>query len=56
MSFTLGLSITLYLGRVASQQMTETRGQALYISAKSISSTLANSLNEREREIMLLGE
>lgn len=56
LSFTLGLSITLYLGRVASQQMTETRGQALYISAKSISSTLANSLNEREREIMLLGE
>ena len=26
LSFTLGLSITLYLGRVASQQMTETRG------------------------------
>jgi diguanylate cyclase len=35
----------------ASAQMTQTSGQTLY-TAKSISNTLANSLTEREREMV----
>lgn len=56
LSFTLGLCITLYIGKIASEQMTRASGQALYVSAKSISNTLANSLTEREREMVLLGQ
>ncbi|MHA3103189.1 sensor domain-containing diguanylate cyclase [Acinetobacter sp. ANC 3791] len=56
LSFTLGLCITLYIGKIASEQMAKEKGQILYLSAKSISNTLANSLTEREREIVLLGQ
>ncbi|PVZ90341.1 hypothetical protein C9426_02910 [Serratia sp. S1B] len=56
LSFTLGLCITLYIGKIASEQMAREKGQILYLSAKSISNTLANSLTEREREIVLLGQ
>lgn len=56
LSFTLGLCITLYIGEIASEQMAKAKGQALYISAKSISNTLANSLTEREREMVLLSQ
>ena len=54
MSFMFGLCITLYIGKTASAQMSQTSGQTLYIAAKSISNTLANSLTEREREMVLL--
>ncbi|WP_111894796.1 sensor domain-containing diguanylate cyclase [Acinetobacter sp. MB5] len=56
LAFTLGLCITLYIGQIASAQMTKANGQALYISAKNISNTLATSLTEREREMVLLGQ
>jgi diguanylate cyclase len=56
MSFVLGLCITLYIGKTASAQMSKTSGQTLYIAAKSISNTLANSLTEREREMVLLSQ
>jgi diguanylate cyclase len=42
--------ITLYIGKTASAQMSKSSGQTLYIAAKSISNTLANSLTERERK------
>nr|WP_256414770.1 hypothetical protein [Acinetobacter sp. 5862] len=51
-----GLCITLYIGKTASAQMSQTSGQTLYIAAKSISNTLANSLTEREREMVLLSQ
>ena len=53
LAFTLGLCITLYIGKTASAQMSKSSGQTLYIAAKSISNTLANSLTEREREMVL---
>ena len=56
LAFTLGLCITLYIGKTASAQMSKTSGQTLYIAAKSISNTLANSLTEREREMVLLSQ
>ena len=56
MSFMFGLCITLYIGKTASAQMSQTSGQTLYIAAKSISNTLANSLTEREREMVLLSQ
>lgn len=56
MSFILGLCITLYIGKTASAQMSKSSGQTLYIAAKSISNTLANSLTEREREMVLLSQ
>lgn len=56
MSFILGLCITLYIGKTASAQMSKSSGQTLYIAAKSISNTLANSLTERERELVLLSQ
>ena len=45
LAFTLGLCITLYIGKTASAQMSKSSGQTLYIAAKSISNTLANSFN-----------
>lgn len=56
LAFTLGLCITLYIGKTASAQMSKSSGQTLYIAAKSISNTLANSLTEREREMVLLSQ
>lgn len=56
LAFSLGLCSTLYIGHMASAQMSRASGQILYISAKSISNTLANSLTEREREIVLLSQ
>lgn len=56
LAFSLGLCCTLYIGHMASAQMSKASGQTLYISAKSISNTLANSLTEREREIVLLSQ
>lgn len=56
MSFILGHCITLYIGKTASAQMSKSSGQTLYIAAKSISNTLANSLTEREREMVLLSQ
>lgn len=54
MALILGLCITLYIGYKASAQMTQSSGQTLYATAKNISNTLANSLTEREREMVLL--
>lgn len=56
MALILGLCITLYIGYKASAQMTQSSGQTLYATAKNISNTLANSLTEREREMVLLSE
>lgn len=56
LAFVLGLSITLYIGHKASAQMTKASAQTLNLVAKSISTTLANSLTEREREMVLLSE
>lgn len=56
MALILGLCITLYIGYKASAQMTQSSGQTLYATAKNISNTLANSLTERKREMVLLSE
>ncbi|MEB3767582.1 diguanylate cyclase [Acinetobacter sp. MD2] len=56
MSLILGLCITLYIGEIASAQMKRSSGEALYETARSTSQTLANSLGEREREIILLSQ
>lgn len=56
MSLILGLCATVFVEKIASEQMTKASGLSLYIAAKSISNTLANSLNEREREIVLLSQ
>lgn len=55
-SFILIICISFFIEKVASSQMTQAGGQSLYIAAKSISNTIANSLNEREREIVLLSQ
>lgn len=55
-SFILIVCISFFIEKVASTQMTQASGQSLYIAAKSISNTIANSLNEREREIVLLSQ
>lgn len=56
LAFILGLCITLYIGYKASAQMTKASAQTLNLIAKSISTTLENSLTEREREMVLLSE
>lgn len=56
LSFLLLLCSTFFIGKVASDQMGKERGLNLLITAKSISNTLANSLTEREREIILLSQ
>lgn len=56
LAFILGLCITLYIGYKASAQMTAASAQTLNLVAKGISTTLANSLTEREREMLLLSE
>lgn len=56
LAFILGLVITLYIGHKASAQMTKASAQTLNLVAKSISTTLANSLTEREREMILLSD
>lgn len=56
LSFTLGLCTTVYIGIKASEQMTEASGETLHVMGKSISNIFANSLEEREREIVLLGQ
>ena len=56
LSFILGLFSTLYLGKMASMELTQASGELLHATAKSMSNTLAHSLDEREREIMLLSQ
>lgn len=56
LAFILGLVITLYIGHKASAQITKASAQTLNLVAKSISTTLANSLTEREREMILLSD
>lgn len=56
LAFILGLCTTLYIGHMASAQMSNASGRAMYIAAKSISNTLANSLTEREHEMVLLSQ
>lgn len=55
-SFILIICISFFIEKMASTQMTQASGQSLYIAAKSISNTIANSLNERERELVLLSQ
>ncbi|ANF81298.1 hypothetical protein A3K93_03190 [Acinetobacter sp. NCu2D-2] len=56
MSLLIGACATIFIEKVASDQMTKAMGLTLFVAAKSISNTLANSLNEREREIVLLSQ
>lgn len=55
-SFVLVVSASFFIERVASDQMTQVSGHTLFLATKSISNTLATSLNEREREIVLLSQ
>lgn len=56
LSFVLGLCMTLYIGYKASEQMAEASGETLHATGKSISNIFASSLEEREREIVLLSQ
>ena len=56
MAFILGMSCVLYVGHLASAQMTQASGQTLYVAAKNIANTFAEHLTEREREITLLAK
>lgn len=56
LSFLLLLCSTFFIEKIASDQMSKERGLNLLITAKSISNRLANSLTEREREIILLSQ
>lgn len=55
-SFVLVISASFFIEKVASDQMTQISGHTLYLATKSISNTLATSLNERERDIVLLSQ
>lgn len=49
-----GLAITLYVEREASQHMTAASGEKLQGIARSVASTLSDSLSERVREVQLI--
>jgi diguanylate cyclase (GGDEF)-like protein len=48
------LSVGLYVGRIATQELADFGGQTLYISARSAADLLAANLEERDKEIRLL--
>lgn len=48
------LSVGLYVGRIATQELADFGGQTLYISARSAADLLAANLTERDKEIRLL--
>jgi diguanylate cyclase (GGDEF)-like protein len=48
------LSVGLYLGRIATEELATSGGESLYTGARSAADLLASNLNERVREIELL--
>ncbi len=48
------LSVGLYVGQIATRELADFGGQALYISARSAADLLAANLQERDQEIRLL--
>lgn len=56
LSLALGFAVTLYLNSLASDYMTGARGDTLDGIARSAAHSLAETLREREREIVLLSQ
>ncbi|MGE5386842.1 MAG: diguanylate cyclase [Betaproteobacteria bacterium] len=56
LSLIVGAGVVLYVNEVASDRMTAASGEALESIAKSVANVLAETLMEREREIVLLSQ
>ncbi|MEK9803931.1 MAG: diguanylate cyclase [Curvibacter sp.] len=54
LSFATLLSVGLYVGQIATEELADFGGQTLYISARSAADLLAANLGERDKEIRLL--
>ncbi|MFN4362290.1 MAG: diguanylate cyclase [Hylemonella sp.] len=50
------LSVGLYVGHIATEELADFGGQTLHISARSAADLLAANLNERDKEIRLLAQ